>query len=56
MISDIYRIEGKYPDPHQIRTELEKARGTKEFKEMLEEVKRIGLKDHSLLGEFFVES
>jgi hypothetical protein len=56
MISDIYRIEGRYPDPYQIRSYLERVKGTGEFYSALEEITQAGLQNHPLLERFFVES
>lgn len=56
MMSDIYRIEGKYPDPQQIKQVLESYKGTEDYPEMLREVREAGMSKHPLLERFFVES
>jgi hypothetical protein len=56
MISDIYRIEGRYPDPYQIKSYLERVRGTDDFNDVLQEIAQAGLQNHPLLERFFVES
>jgi hypothetical protein len=60
MISDIYKIEGKYPDPYEIERELEAMRRDPnrehELIESLSELKGSGFNSHPLLGRFFVES
>lgn len=56
MISDIYRIDGKYPDPYQIKSYLEQVRNTGKFSEALQEISQAGLQNHPLLERFFVES
>jgi hypothetical protein len=60
MISDIYRIDGKYPDPHQIEDKLSALKNSEgleaEYKKSLEEIRESGLDSHPLLGRFFVES
>ena len=60
MISDIYRIEGKYPDPQEIEKRLKElsADPSSEFqyKDALSEISESGLSDHPLLQRFFVES
>lgn len=59
MMSDIYRIEGKYPDPQEIEkklSELSSLNDEFEYKDALAEVSESGLSDHPLLQRFFVES
>jgi hypothetical protein len=56
MMSNIYRIEGKYPDPQQIKHTLESFRGTEDYTKILQEVKESGMSKHPLLEKFFVES
>lgn len=60
MISDIYKIDGKYPDPYQIRAKLDELKNSpaqeKQYEQALKEVQESGLDSHPLLGRFFVES
>jgi hypothetical protein len=60
MISDIYHIEGQYPDPEELEVQLKKLEsdplGDRYFKEALLEVKEAGMDSHPLLQRFFVES
>jgi hypothetical protein len=60
MISDIYKIDGKYPDPYQIENELSALKNSEgsesEYKKSLKEIRESGLDSHPLLGRFFVES
>jgi hypothetical protein len=56
MMSDIYRIDGRYPDPNQIRNILEKSKNAPNFQELLDEIKDSGMADHPVLESFFVES
>jgi hypothetical protein len=60
MISDIYKIDGKYPDPHQIEAKLDLLKNTSgeeiKYKKSLKEVRQSGLSTHPLLRRFFVES
>lgn len=60
MISDIYKIDGMFPDPHQIEARLDELKNSprreREYRESLKEVRDSGLDSHPLLGRFFVES
>lgn len=60
MLENIYRIDGKYPDPYQIEQELNSLQNNpvkeKEFKQSLSELSDSGFSSHPLLGRFFVES
>lgn len=60
MLENIYRVDGKYPDPYQIERELSSLKNDpvreKEFKQSLSELTDAGLHSHPLLGRFFVES
>jgi hypothetical protein len=60
MLENIYRIDGKYPDPYQIEQELNSLQNNpvkeKEFKQSLSELADSGFSSHPLLGRFFVES
>ncbi len=56
MISDIHKVEGKYPDPHLIEQNLLNAQNEKEYEEMLSEVSQYGLASHPLLTRFFKRS
>lgn len=60
MISDIYHIEGLYPDPQEIESELELLKYDPErerlYKESLREIKNAGLDKNPILQRFFVES
>jgi hypothetical protein len=57
MIDNVYKVEGKYPDPYEIESKLEEMakdpnRET-EYAESLDEVRESGLKSHPLLNRFF---
>jgi hypothetical protein len=60
MLENIYRVDGKYPDPYQIEQELNSLQNDpvreKELKQSLSELADSGLSSHPLLGRFFVES
>lgn len=60
MLDNIYRIDGQYPDPQQIETELNRLKSDptkeQEYKESLSELESAGLSSHILLNRFFVES
>lgn len=57
MINDIYRVDGKYPDPYDIENKLEEMAKDpdkqSEFSESLDEVRESGMRSHPLLGRFF---
>lgn len=57
MISDIYKIDGLYPDPHQIRTQLREMKKypsrKEEYEKFLSELEEAGLSNHYLIEEFF---
>lgn len=59
MISDIYLIDGKYPDPYQIKNalkDLKQSNKSNEYKKALNEIQESGLHTHPLIQPFFVES
>jgi hypothetical protein len=60
MISDIYKIEGKYPDPQEIEKRLKELstdpNSEFQYKDALAEISESGLDSHPLLERFFVES
>jgi hypothetical protein len=57
MLENIYRIDGKYPDPHEIERELKNLSSDPEkFSKAKAELYDAGLDSHPLLGRFFVES
>jgi hypothetical protein len=60
MLQDVYKLEGKYPDPHEIKDRLTKLLKNSSLKDeyikTLKEVKSSGLSSHPLLRRFFVES
>ena len=60
MISEVYHIEGVFPDPQEIESKLKglKADPSKDktFKEALDELKSAGLDKNPILSRFFVES
>jgi hypothetical protein len=60
MFESVYRIDGKFPDPHEIKNRLKEMSNDPsremEYKESLREVEEAGMADHPLLGRFFVES
>ena len=60
MLESIHKIDGKYPDPHQIEERLAEMRNDpkreREYAESLKEIESSGLSSHPLLGRFFVES
>lgn len=54
MISDVYKIDGKYPDPYEIEKRLEEVKGNQEeYKKSLKEVKDSGMHAHPALDRFF---
>ena len=60
MISNIYHIEGLYPDPQEVESELQRLKSDPEherlYKESLKEIKDAGLDKNPILRRFFVES
>jgi len=57
MLENIYRVDGKYPDPHEIESRLKQlANQTEEYAKAKAEITEAGLDNHPLLGRFFVES
>lgn len=57
MLENIYKVDGKYPDPYEIERELNLLRNDPDkLKQSLSELKDSGLSSHPLLGRFFVES
>jgi hypothetical protein len=60
MFESVYKIDGRFPDPHEVKNRLKKMAKDPskemEYKESLKEVKEAGMSDHPLLGQFFVES
>lgn len=57
MIDNVYKVEGKYPDPYEIESKLEEMSKDPnrelEYTESLDEVRKSGLKSHPLLNRFF---
>jgi hypothetical protein len=60
MLENIYKVDGKFPDPYEIE---EKLTGLKsdpdkrlEYQSALSELKESGLSSHPLLSRFSVES
>jgi hypothetical protein len=57
MIDNVYKVEGKYPDPYEIESKLEEMAKDPnrelEYAESLDEVIESGLKSHPLLNRFF---
>lgn len=57
MISDIYKVDGLFPDPHQIRRQLQEMRKypsrREEYEKFLLELEESGLSNHYLIEEFF---
>jgi len=60
MFESVYRIDGRFPDPHEIKNRLkEMAKDPSkemEYKESLKEVKEAGMSDHPLLGNFSLKA
>lgn len=57
MLENIYRIDGKYPDPHEVERELKRlAADTEEYAKAKAELREAGLGSHPLLSRFLVES
>jgi hypothetical protein len=57
MLENIYRLDGKYPDPHEIESRLKQlASDPEEYKKAKAEIREAGLGSHPLLNRFFVES
>jgi hypothetical protein len=60
MISDVYHIEGIFPDPQEIESKLKNLKADpgkeKAFKEALDELKSAGMDTNPILSRFFVES
>jgi hypothetical protein len=56
MISDIYLVDGKYPDPHDLLRRVKNAPGGRERDLLLSEIRSAGLASHPLLLPLFVES
>lgn len=57
MLENIYKVDGKYPDPHEVERKLrELASDTEEYAKAKVELREAGLGSHPLLSRFFVES
>jgi hypothetical protein len=60
MIDDVYKVDGKYPDPYEIQERLgqlkESPDSDLQYKSAVAELREAGLGTHPLLGQFFVES
>jgi hypothetical protein len=60
MINDVYKVDGKYPDPYEIEDRIKRLRESpdseREYKSAVAELREAGLSTHPLLGQFFVES
>jgi hypothetical protein len=60
MLENVYKVDGKYPDPYQIRQELDRLEdepGPKiTYKRALSELSDSGLSRHPLLSRHSVES
>lgn len=57
MLENIYRVEGKYPDPHEVERELKRlSESPEEYAKAKAELLEAGLGSHPLLSRFLVES
>jgi hypothetical protein len=60
MLENVYKVDGKYPDPYQIRQELDRLEvepGPKiTYNQALSELSDSGLSSHPLLFHHSVES
>lgn len=57
MLENIYRVDSKYPDPHEIERKLKGlTENPEEYAKAKAEIAEVGLDNHPLLGRFFVES
>lgn len=60
MLENVYKVDGKYPDPYQIRQELDRLQtdpgSEKTYKRALSELSDSGLSSHPLLSRHSVES
>ena len=57
MLNDIYRVDGKYPDPYEIENKLKSLKNSEiAYNSALKELREAGLHQHPLLKQFSVES
>lgn len=60
MLNDIYKVDGKYPDPYEIENRLDVLKKSPNseisYNAALKEIKEAGLDQHPLLRRFSVES
>lgn len=60
MLNDIYRVDGRYPDPHEIENRLDVLKKSPNsvvaYDAALKEIREAGLDQHPLLRRFSVES
>jgi hypothetical protein len=60
MINEVYKVDGKYPDPYEIENKLKQLKESldseREYRSAVSELREAGLGTHPLLGQFFVES
>jgi hypothetical protein len=56
MLNDIYKVDGKYPDPYEIEERLKQLKTPSEYRSAIAEIRSAGLDKHPLLKQFSVES
>jgi hypothetical protein len=56
MIHNVYRVDGKYPDPHDLLRRVKNAPDGRERDLILSAIRSAGLASHPLLLPLFVES
>jgi hypothetical protein len=56
MIHNVYMVDGKYPDPHDLLRRVKNAPGGRERDSLLAAIRSAGLASHPLLLPLFVES
>lgn len=57
MLENVYRIDKKYPDPHEIERELKRlSSDPEEYAKAKAEIREAGLGSHPLLSHLLVES
>jgi hypothetical protein len=57
MLENIYRVDGKYPDPYEVESRLKQLTSDpEEYTKAKDELREAGLGSHPLLSRFFVEN
>ncbi len=57
MLENIYRVDGKYPDPYEVESRLKQLTSDpEEYTKAKAELRKAGLGSHPLLSRFLVEN